>query len=208
MNYTIMKPLFIVVLVLLFFGCSDRRSDLVSNYLRQHGYPNPEVTISVKRIVNLANLSAGDSLEILEADYDRKKEKFIREYNDLMKSSLALKRNQTERSLIQSSINDGQASIILADSLNNDRLGWISELEKRATEGNAAALINKQKQLVELKRIAGLITKYRANPNVILARTAKVTYTVTNPALDNNFQEITRTFVFSNDHKKILDVII
>lgn len=185
---------------LILVGCTDERSQVVVDYLLlQHKNENV-IQASVKKIVAIENISARDSLEILEVEYDYKREKFIRGYNDLMLSSQSLKNNMDERSKVQSAIN-GQA--LAADSADSiaQRMVWIDALEKRAVEGNAAAMIYKQKQLVELRKIAQRINRYEEKPGDILARTARVTYSIKN---DDQEMEATKTFVFSADGKHVL----
>lgn len=199
-----MKIALLLTFTLLLLGCSDERSQVVVDYLLYQNKKDTAIQVSVKRIEAIDNISARDSLEILEVEYDRKREKFIRGYNDLMLSSQSLKNNMSERSKIQSAINGQPLISDLADS-TAQRLVWIDALEKRAVDGNAAAMIYKQKQLVELRKIAERINRYEENPGDILARTALVTYSIKN-ANDEKADAVTKTFVFSEDGKRVLNV--
>lgn len=199
-----MKIALLLTFTLLLLGCSDERSQVVVDYLLYQNKKDTAIQVSVKRIEAIDNISARDSLEILEVEYDRKREKFIRGYNDLMLSSQSLKNNMSERSKIQSAINGQPLIADLADS-TTQRLVWIDALEKRAVDGNAAAMIYKQKQLVELRKIAERINRYEEDPGDILARTALVTYSIKN-ANNEKADAVTKTFVFSEDGKRVLNV--
>lgn len=148
---------------------------------------------SLKHISSLGSITASDSLELLDAEYLSKKKKFILEYNVLINASQSLKSNQEERNLVQAAA--------------SDQLAWISELEKRANKGTASALMYKQREIIEMRTIANRIVRYNGDPGKVLARKAKVTYTIKNPLRKDALQEMTRTFIFSPDNKKVLDVI-
>lgn len=141
----------------------------------------------------MGSISASDSLQILGEEYIDKKEQFILDYNVLINTSQALKKVQEERNLVH-----------IAAS---DQLAWISELEERAQKGTSSALVYKQREIMELRSIASRIVRYQAEPGTVLARKAKVTYTIKNPLQNNAIREMTRIFIFSADNKKVLDVI-
>ncbi len=148
---------------------------------------------SLKHILSIGNISGSDSLQILAEEYISKKKKFILDYNALINTSLALKKSQDERNLVHKAA--------------SDQLAWLSELEKRAEKGTSSALVYKQREIMELRTIASRIVRYQAEPGKILARKAKVIYTIRNPLRNDTIQEMTRTFIFSADNKKVLNVI-
>ncbi len=197
-------PIFILPILLL-ISCSDERSVVITTYLE--GYSRGEVNLSyhVKRVKSLDRIFAEDSLSILEASYELKKNKFFREHNELTQVSLSLKNDKAEKEWIQSIINDNQHKIEevanLSDTLTNP------DLVVRAMKGNAVALIQKQKQLIELKMIANSISKYRTNPNVLLASIFRVTYTVKYPSPIDKLEEVSKTFVLSPDETRVLKVL-
>lgn len=140
----------------------------------------------------MGTITASDSLQVAGVEYISKKEKFIQEYNILINASQSLKKSQEERNLVHAAA--------------SDQIAWISELEERAEKGTASALMYKQREIIELRKIANNIARYNADPSKVLARKVKVTYTIKNPLREDALQEMTRTFIFSADNKKVLAV--
>lgn len=190
---TVIKKSIFLLIVITLNGCDDNRSSVINEYVENRGGVEIFRDFSLKHISNLGSITASDSLEIVDADYILKKKKFIQEYNVLINASQSLKNNQEERNLVYAAA--------------SDQLAWISELEKRADKGTASALMHKQREIVEMRTMANRIVRYKADQGKVLAKKAKVTYTIRNPLQKDALQEMTRTFIFSADNKKVLDVI-
>ena len=188
------KYLHIPCILFALTACVDQRADVIINYANQRANDEIYNSFTLKRISDLGTIQAGDSLLTLNVEYDLKREEFIREYHDLLATSMALRNTQEERKKVYSSMN-----------MNQDTIVWTSELEQRAEKGNAAALVFKQRKLKELTAMEARIARYKSDPGVILATQARVTYTILNP-LTFSTQEMQRTFVFSPDNRKVLMV--
>lgn len=192
-KYTPTSNLFLFLIGIILMGCADERADVIASYVQSRGKAEIFNGFTLKHIRSLGSISASDSLEILGDEYIRKKKKFIQDYNVLISTSQSLKRVQEERNKVHASA--------------NDQLIWVSELEKRAAEGTASALVFKQRELMELRTIANRMARYNADPGMVLARKAKITYTIKNPLTNETNREMSRTFIFSTDNKKVLAVI-
>jgi len=188
------KYLLIPSILFALTACVDQRADVIINYANQRAKDEIYNSFTLKRISDLGTIQAGDSLLTLNAEYDLKREEFIREYHDLLATSMALRNTQEERNKIHSSMN-----------MNQDTIVWTSELEQRTEKGNSAALVFKQRKLKELTAMEARIARYKSDPSVILATQARITYTILNP-LTFSTQEMQRTFVFSPDNSKVLMV--
>jgi len=202
-----MNRLFLILSILALTGCADERSALIADYVQTTSNVK---NFSLVHIENMDVISASDSLDILEANYERNKKAFLQSYKDLMRSSVSINSSQHDRLSMQSTTSESGSLDNKTDrtkTINIDTIAWISELERRAKSGNAAALVYQQKELNELKTIQKLITKYKANPNIVLARTAKVTYSINDPVLEDVKHEVTKTFIFSPDNERIFDVV-
>lgn len=187
------RKLFFFIISTLLIGCVDERAELVAKYVESRGDVEIFNGFSLKHIRSQGTISAGDSLKILEEEYESKKRKFILDYNVLINTSQALKKSQEERNLVQAAA--------------SNQLFWISELEKRAAKGTSSALVYKQREIIALRVIANRMARYQADPGKALVRKAKVTYTIKNPLQNDAIQEMTRIFIFSSDNKEVLGVI-
>ncbi len=174
-------------------GCADERDEVVAKYVESRGDIEIFNHFSLKHIRSQGSISAGDSLQVLEEEYNAKKRKFILDYNVLINTSQALSKFEEERNLVQAA--------------TGSQLTWITELEQRAAKGTSSALVHKQKQIIELRVIANRMARYQADPGKTLARKAKVSYTIKNPLQNDAIQEMTRIFIFSSDNKEVLGVI-
>lgn len=199
-----MRTILSIGFALFLLGCSDERTKVAEDYLVREHRDEDGTKILVRRVDPIDNITARDSLAMLEVEYERTRMAFIRSYNDLMLASQSLKKNIADKNKVQAEISGQTINTDLRDSAVQ-RLAWIDDIEKRAVAGNSAAMKYKQNQLLELRRIATRIKRYEENPGITLARTARVTYGVKRKNEDT-FVVVTKVFAFSPDGKKVLKI--
>ncbi len=211
-----MKYLTLLSAALIILGCTDERSTVIADYVQTNGNIKTDMSFSLKTIEDLGEVYGRDSLAIATPLFGEMKSRVINNsfsrietYKTLCASTSRSIQDYKTNAIwkrvygadLKTKIAEEEASLAkyqatlksevdFVSKIQNDSIPWIDEVEK-----------------LDVGRAYNQIKKYEANPDIVLAHKTKVTYSIINPLLNNAKQEVTKTFAFSPDNKKILSVI-
>lgn len=190
-------PLFLLIFIVLFGSCEKSQEEqLISNYEQTIGNAKMDLNFNLKNLEKIRDITAQDSLDILKPEFEEKKKAKLDELKENM---------QEEKEMIS------EYKAELEDAIKNEP--YLVDSRKSNLEYRQELLEQTEKYIklyqtdcqgTFLEPAYNSIKQYEETPAKLLATEYDVTYTIENPLLNNEEQEINKKYILNSDRTEVL----